>query len=582
MRFDFRLFGALLAASVLSFSGLSTACARETILPKADLVLLGGQVYTVDAARSWAEAVAIAKGKIIFVGSDSQAKSFIGNGTRVVDLDGKMVLPGLHDCHVHLCDGGRQLTECRLEQANSQAEIVSSVQKYAAEHNDDQWVRGTGWSLPLFKDANPSKAILDQVLPSRPVFLASQDEHSAWVNSCALKLANITRDTPDPPLGRIERDPVTHEPTGTLRESAVELVRKLIPVMPLDKRVAALKNAQTIANGFGITSIQDAYADETVLDTYAELQRLKQLNLKVVACLAVDPKKDANQLGDLVKQRTKYTTGRLRATSAKMFADGVIETHTASLLEPYSDKPDVRGIANYSEDLMNSLVKVLDLSGFQVHIHAIGDAAVRQALNAFAVARKASGSNDSRHHIAHLELMSDTDIARFMSLGVTANFQPFWMYHDPYITECTEPLLGPERSARLYQINSVFKSGANVACGSDWPVSTLNPLDAIEVATTRRALGDETNPSWLPEEQIQLTNAIAFYTINGAFVNHEEKSTGSIEEGKSADLIVLEHNLFTTAPAKIHETKVLWTLLDGEEVYRNDAFMPQNIALQSK
>jgi predicted amidohydrolase YtcJ len=262
----------------------------------------------------------------------------------------------------------------------------------------------------------------------------------------------------------------------------------------------------------------------------------------------------------------------LNATAAKIFADGVLESHTAFLLEPYVDQPENRGPAHYRSEKLTKLITALDRAGFQVHVHAIGDGAVRMALDAFEEAQKSNGRGDLRHHIAHLELISPSDIPRFAKLGVIANFQPLWAYADSYITDLTEPILGPERSRRLYPIGSVVRTGAVIVGGSDWSVTSLNPLEAIQIGVTRYGLNDAKRVSWLPDERAGLASMIAAYTINGAYLAHREKQTGSIEVGKTADLVVLSDNLFTIPEYSIHKVKVLLTLLDGKEVFRDSEF----------
>jgi predicted amidohydrolase YtcJ len=425
--------------------------------------------------------------------------------------------------------------------------------------------------LPIFPNGNPHKSLLDSIVADRPVYLSAADGHSAWVNSKALEIAGITKDTPDTPSGRIERDPKTGEPTGTLREDAVDLVAKHLPEYAQKDYIAGLKRGLEMANRFGITSLQEASADSTHLEAYLELDRKDELTARVVTAMYIDPAKGLIQIPRLIAFRKKYHGKRLRACAVKIFADGVIEARTAAVLQPYLDHGDL-GKPNWDAETLEKIVAALDSAKFQVHIHAIGDRGIRMALDAFQAAREKNGSRDSRHHIAHLELIDPDDISRFRQLGVVANFQPLWAYADLYITDLTEPALGPERSRWLYPIASVLKTGAVIACGSDWSVSSMNPLDAMQVAVTRRGLEDSTGAVWRPQELVELAPMLAGYTINGAYVNFEEKETGSLEVGKAADLIVLDRNLFEIPAHAIHRTKVLLTLLEGKEVYRDSAF----------
>jgi hypothetical protein len=298
------------------------------------------------------------------------------------------------------------------------------------------------------------------------------------------------------------------------------------------------------------------------------LEKQGGLTIRLTAALHTDPLGGPQQVAKLMLLRDQFTSDLIKPTSAKIFADGVIESHTAALLEPYTDRPSTKGLPNFSDRDLEKLIVELDRAQFQVHVHAIGDAAVHSTLDAFASARQKNGIRDSRHQIAHLELIAPGDIERFRQMGVIANFEAMWAYPDKYITEYTEPFIGPERSKRLYQIHSVMKTGAVVSAGSDWSVTSLNPLDAIQVAVTRRALDDTKSLSWLMDERVDLADILSAYTINGAYANHQETLTGSIEAGKAADFIVLSHNLFAIPPEQIHNTKVLQTYLNGKCIYK--------------
>jgi hypothetical protein len=557
----------------IAFSILGLQCStNQGNCPPADWVLRNGAIYTMDAARTWAEAVAIDDGRIVYVGAKDGLKPWLGARTKLVDLQGKMVLPGFHDSHVHPISGGIELGECNLNGLDTQEQIFDAIRSYAGQNPNAPWIRGGGWDLPIFSNANPHKSLLDQIVPDRPVFLSAADGHSAWINSKALQIAGITKNTPDTPNGRIERDLQTGEPTGALREDAMALVSKHLPEHTPEDYANGLRRGLEMANRFGITSLQEASADENILAAYMELDRRGELTARVVAAMEADPAQGVAQIPRLKELRQKYQGARLRANAVKIFADGVIEARTAAVLEPYLDKPGDLGKANLDPEVFKRLVTALDREGFQVHVHAIGDRAIRMALDAFQSAVSANGKRDSRHHIAHLELFNPQDIPRFRQLGVIANFQPLWAYADPYITELTEPALGPARSRWLYPIASMLNTGAVMACGSDWSVSSMNPLDAMQVAITRRGLEDSTGAAWIPQELVELPAMLAGYTINGAYVNFEETATGSIEAGKAADLIVLDRNIFEIPAPTIHRAKVLLTLLAGKEVFRDSTF----------
>jgi predicted amidohydrolase YtcJ len=485
-----------------------------------------------------------------------------------------MVLPGFHDSHLHAVSGGIELGQCDLHGLSTRDGVFAAIQECAARTPDEEWLVGSGWELTYFPGGNPNRSDLDRLSPDQPAYLASADDHSAWVNSRALKIAGVDANTPDPPNGRIERDPKTGEPTGTLRESATALVERHLPPLGPEEHAEGLERALRMANGFGITSLIEADANEPYLEAYAALARSGELTARVRISMTVDETKDESQVDDLREKRARFESAGLRADAAKIFADGVIESGTAALLEPYLGFGH-RGDLTFAPEVLDRLVARLDKEGFQVHVHAIGDRAIRQTLDALEKARAANGPRDSRHHLAHIELFHPDDIPRFRSLGVVANFQPLWVYADTYITDLTEPQLGPERSRWLYPIKSLVDSGALLAAGSDWSVSSMNPLDAIQVAVTRRDLNAGEGPPWIPEERVDLDTILAAYTRGGAYLQHQETLTGTLEVGKRADLIVLEKNLFEIPETEIHRVRVLLTLLDGKEVYREPSFKPE-------
>ncbi len=545
-------------------SGCSPSPAKSG---RADLIFRGGEVYTVDAARSWATAVAVRDGRIVYVGSDSLPQGLTGPGTEVVDLGGKMVLPGFQDGHVHPIDAGVELGDCTLYDLTSPAAIADSIRACATAHPHHPWVRGGGWQLPVFQDANPSKRLLDRAVPDRPALIYAADGHSAWVNSRALELAGVTSTTPDPPNGRIERDARTRAPSGTLREDAISLVAKIVPPRTAAELGAGLERAQALANRVGITTVFSASTGEAALRAYTEADRRGALTLRVVAALHFDDPLADSLLPRLRELRTRFSSPRVRPLAVKLFADGVIEARTAALLAPYLDRKADAGKPIYDPARLKDVAVALDRDGFQIHVHAIGDRAVRMTLDAFAYTRARNGLHDARHTITHLELIDPEDVPRFRDLGVVTNFQALWANGDEYLTRLTEPALGPKRSRWLYPIESVVRSGAIVAGGSDWSVSSLNPLDAIEVGITHRPPGDSAQPPWNPAERADLATMIAMYTINAAYQNHLERETGSIEVGKLADLIVLDRNLFEIPVAEIHTARVLRTLLQGKTVF---------------
>ncbi|MFO0917646.1 MAG: amidohydrolase [Planctomycetaceae bacterium] len=540
--------------------------AQSAPQPPADTVYRHGAVYTVDAVRSWAEAVAVQDGRIVYVGTDAGAAAWIGTETRVIDLEGRMLLPGFHDSHVHLVGGGIELGECNLNDKANLQEVLETVRRFAEQHPEQRWIRGGGWAL-TFEGGNPHKSLLDDIVPDRPVVLDAFDGHSVWLNSKALEIAGITKETPDPPRGRIERNADTGEPTGTLREHAARLVAEKMPAYTPEESVAGLRRGLELAGRLGITSVQEASVTERHLKAFAELDQTGELTVRTVAAMTVDPNRALTQLPQFVEWRSKYRSPRLRATSVKIFQDGVIESKTAALLEPYLGAGNERGWLNFEPEQLKPLAAELDRLGFQIHIHAIGDRGIQTSLDALEFAQGRNGRRDSRHHLAHIQLFHPTDIGRLRRLGVVANFQPLWAHADPYIVDMTLPVLGTERSRWLYPIRSIANTGAVIACGSDWSVSSMNPLEAMQIAVTRRGLTDEPGPAWIPEETVDLATMIAGYTINGAYVNFQEHQTGSIEIGKLADLVVLDRNLFEITPQEIHRARVVLTVLEDRVVY---------------
>jgi predicted amidohydrolase YtcJ len=548
------------------------ACGGGRPAERADLILTNAAVVTMAEGHPRAEAVAVAGGRILFVGDSEAAARLRGDSTRVLDLGGRTVLPAFQDSHIHLVMGGVELLACNLSELGTKEAVYARIGEYAAAHPELAWVTGGGWALPLFPQANPRKEDLDALVPDRPCVLDAADGHSAWANSRALAIAGITKDTPDPAGGRIEREPATGEPTGTLRESAAGLVERHVPELAPEDYVRGLKAGLALANRYGVASIIEARADEDILGAYAALDRAGELSVRVLASLHVDTGRGLSEAGRLAALRPRFEGARLKATAAKIFIDGVMESHTAALLEPYVDRPGDRGTPLLEPRDFDALAVALDRAGFQIHVHAIGDRAVRMSLDAFEAAGRANGYRDMRHHIAHLELIDPADIPRFRRLGVTANFQSLWAYPDTYITDLTLPILGPGRSRWLYPIGSVARTGALIAGGSDWSVSSMNPLEAIEVALTRRGPDDPPGEAWIPEERTDLETMLRAYTANGAWLSRDERTRGALAPGLAADLIVLDKDLFAVPAHEISRIRVLWTLLDGRTVYRDPAF----------
>ena len=534
----------------------------------ADLVLRGGMVRTMDEALPTASALAARAGRIVYVGGDAGATALVGPETEVVELDGRMVLPGFHDTHVHPASGGIELGDCDLNTAETRSEVVRMLSECVARAPDGAWVRGGGWQLPLFPGGAPTKELLDSLVPDRPAYLSSSDAHSAWVNSRALEIAGVGAATPDPPPdGVIVRAP-DGSPQGTLRESAMALVERHVPPHTPEEVSAGLARGLALAASFGITTLHEASADERFLRAYAAAEAEGTLSARAIVSLRVDAARGAEQVAELVALRDRYASDLVQPRAAKIFLDGVIEGGTAALLDPYVDRPGWAGALNLPADTLSKLVAVLDSAGFKVHVHAIGDRAVRAALDAIEARRAVDAGEGPRHILAHIQLFDPADIPRFAELGVVASFQPLWAYEDSYIRDLTEPRLGPVRSRWLYPIDSLIETGAIVAAGSDWSVTSMNPLLAMETAVRRVDPRLDEGQPWIPEERVTLEEIVRAYTVAGALAADLEDETGSLTVGRLADLVVLDRDLFAIDPTEISEARVELTVLEGRVVYR--------------
>ena len=565
----------LLAPWEVVFPANQEPIGEDTESSAADLVFRNGAVYTVDAARSWASAVAVTGNRIVYVGTDDGASPYVGAATRTIDLRGRMMLPGFQDSHVHPLGGGIGMTRIQLNGVFDRSEVFLLLEDYANAHPELEWIVGRGWEADAFKPSGePDRHMLDEIISDRPAYLTFSGTHAAWVNSRALEIAGITAATPDPVNGIIRRDE-NGEPTGLLIDSAQYIVSRHIPPLTDQQRVDALRLALTEMTRLGITAIIDASSNDQAEAAYATVAINGELNLRTVLCQRYSPEgDDEQQIQEFLSRREQFRGTELRASCIKIGNDGIIEQRTGALLEPYSDKPEHVYEPHVEASRLRHLVTRLDGEGFQVQIHAIGDRAVRESLDAFEAARDANGPRDSRHHLAHVQLIDSADVPRLRPLGVTANMTPFWAKRDDWTGIYNVRHLGPDRSKRVYQHRTLLQAGARLAWGTDWSVTSLRPLDGIEVAVTRRHLGGrdpygKTDEPWAPNERITLGEAIAAYTISGAYLSFDEMERGSIEVGKLADLVVLEKNLFDVPPLEIHKVGTDMTVFDGRIVYEN-------------
>jgi predicted amidohydrolase YtcJ len=568
------------ASVVLAVLVCSFSLAQEPAAP-ADTILVHGRIYTVDSKHPWAEAIAIRGERIVAVGTDREILRYRGATTKVIDARGRLVLPAFTDSHVHFMDGSTSLQHVALDDAKTIAEIQQRVKAYAAAHPKDPWILGRGWTYPVFAPSGlPNKRYLDEIVPDRPVYLEGFDGHTWWANSKALAAAHINKETPDPAGGTIVRDPATGEPTGAIKEDAADaVVRRAIPEPSRPEKLQALRVGIKLANQLGLAwvhvlgGVNAGRDDLQNVDLLEELRRNGELTLRFYLAYRLDPPEmTARQLQAIIQDQQRYHDDWIAAGSAKIFLDGVIETHTAAMLEPYSDDPRLTGQLLWDPDKYKDLVAQLDRQGIQVFTHAIGDRAIRLALDAYEAAAEKNGTHDLRHRVEHIEDPAAADIPRFGKLGVIASMQPLHAYPDDDTLKSWAPNLGPERAQRGWPWHSIQAAGGVLAFGSDWPIVTLSPWPGLQNAVTRQTTDGEPNGGWIPSERISLADAIKGYTLNAAFAGHREKTEGSIEPGKLADLIVVSQDLFKTDPLKIAETKVLLTMVGGRAVYRAKEF----------
>ncbi|MEV0492239.1 amidohydrolase [Streptomyces atratus] len=539
----------------------------------ADLVFTRGPVFTADPARTRATSLAVVGDRIAAVGHDD-VRELIGPGTEVVDLRGKLLLPGFQDAHIHAVFGGTELAECDLTGTVGVEEYLGRIRAYADAHPDHLWITGGGWSMESFDGGLPTRQLLDSVVPDRPVLLSNRDHHGAWANTRALELAGITAATPDPADGRIEREP-DGTPSGMLQEGATALVSRLVPASTPADRLAGLLRAQELLHSLGVTGWQDALLGvfsgrPDPSDAYLTAARDGSLTARVTGALWWDRERGAEQIDELVALREKLSCGRFRAGSVKIMQDGIAENFTAAMTSPYLDGCGCAtansGLSFVDPQELRSHVTRLDALDFQVHFHALGDRAVREALDAIEAAVEANGYRGNRHHLAHLQVVHPDDLARFARLGAIANIQPLWAAHEPQMDELTIPFLGPERAAWQYPFGDLLRAGATLAAGSDWPVSSPDPIEGLHVAVNRMEPEATDGRVFLPEQRLDLATAVAAYTAGTAHVNGLD-DTGSLRPGNLADLVVLDRDIFTAPPEEIAAARVLRTYVGGALVH---------------
>jgi predicted amidohydrolase YtcJ len=563
------------SASIWLCSGSVVAhhAAKPTKESASVVLFVNGRIYTSNPKQPWVQAVAIRDEKIQEVGSSEALKGYRGEKTQVIDLGGRMMLPGLIDNHTHFLWASYGLAGVKVNAARNLNEIEAILTRYAKAHPTESWVYGDGWPYGAYWPTGlPTKDLLDKVFPDRAATIMSEDGHSLWVNSQALAAAGITRDTPDPvgaARGTIVRDPKTGEPTGVMEEGAKTLVMRVMQTkLPKEERFRKLRIGLRFANEHGITSVVNATGDIPEMETYEKLRQRGQLTVRMTTAFAEDVgvrhTLSEEELADFEAARQRFQGNWVRAGIVKFFADGVIETHSAAMLEPYADTPGKKGETLYTPEELKQDFLELDRRGFQVMTHAVGDGAVRIVLDAYEFVEKQNGPRDRRWRIEHMEVVDPADRPRFAKLGIIAAFQPWCC---PRLGDPWGDHVGKERLSAGLPWRDVIEPGAILSMGSDWPVESLNPFPIIQTGATRRT-GPGKEP-FFPNQALTLDQMLAGYTRNNAYTEFMEKQIGSLESGKLADLIVLSQDLYKISAAQIGKTKVLLTMVDGKIVWRS-------------
>ncbi len=514
-----------------------------------------------DRAMRRASAVAVRDDKVVAVGTYADAESSLADGYRKVDLQGLTVVPGFTDCHIHLLWYALKFSQVDLGSARSIEEAKERIRKAARKSKEGQWIMGHGWSHSCLANAHPHRAQLDDAAPNNPIVLFSKDRHSMWVNSLALTIAGIDKGTPDPDGGVIERDPNTHEPTGILRENAEILINRVIPAPDCNTSKRAIADVIPYFHQLGIVGVHDC-GDEVSFGVLQELLAEDNLNLRVHEMIPLSNLDAAIKLGI----RTGFGNVRLRIGPLKVFVDGALGSRTAAIFEPYLDDSDNVGVCAITEEDLTDIVLRASKSGISVAAHAIGDRAVRMALDAFEKSKTGGRHNDTepfRNRIEHAQLVSPVDMARFASLGIIASIQPIHATSDRYMADKA----WGTRNSIAYPMKSLAENGVRLAFGSDAPVEEPDPIQGIFAAATRKRHDELSQPGWHTEQCLTVEEAVRGYTVGAAYVSGEERIKGSITPGKLADFVILSKDIFAVNPLEIADTKVLGTIIGGKVVF---------------
>ena len=536
-----------------------------------DLVVLNGRIFTGNEQQPFAEAMAVRKNKIVAIGTTAEIKAMIGSSTKQYQLNGKLVIPGFNDAHIHFLSGSLGLSTVDLNQSKTPEEAVAEVAKYAKKNPNAKWITGLGWQYTIFPGGMPTKEMLDAVISDRPVYIRAYDGHSAWVNSKALQLAGITKETSYTGFGSIVKD-AKGEPTGALSEGAMQLVAKLIPPATKDEKIAAIKKGLQYAASLGITSVQNASGSIDEFELYNELYTKGELTLRYAAAFSANKNTKPEDIAQYIQLKNKFKGNRmLTADAIKFMLDGVIESHTAVMMDDYSDAGEngktKNGTFALPLETYRSLVSAFDKAGFRIYTHAIGDRSVHEALNAYEAAQKQNNSTGTRHRVEHIEQCKPEDGQRFIQLNVLPSMQP--IHADPATIAVWAKAVGEQRLPFSFAWQSMLQAKATLVFGSDWPACIdLNPIHGLHVAVNRQTTDGLPTGGWIPQQRIGMKEALLAYTIAGAYSSFEEGDKGKLQPGYLADFVVLSQDLFTIPPAAIHQTNVLLTVVDGKEVYK--------------
>jgi predicted amidohydrolase YtcJ len=553
------------------FTALSVSAQRRSPV-YADMILVNGIIWTGNDNAAFAEAVAIKGNTILQTGTSAVIKKLANGQTKIIDLHGKLVTAGINDAHIHFLSGSLGLLEIDLNESKTIDEALKTIETFAREHPEKKWVTGMGWQYNLFPGSMPTKELLDKIISDRPVYIRAYDGHSAWVNSKALEMAGINRDTKFSGFGEIIKN-AAGEPTGALTEGAKYLVSKFIPEPTTDEKLYALRKGMQYAAAHGMTSIQNANGSVEEFSLFETLLNNGELTLRSSTAFSVGKNTTDTDIKKYLQVKNRMSKNpMLQAGSVKFMLDGVIESHTAPMLEPYSDVAADSKMANSDFalplDTYRNLVVKLDKAGFQIYTHAIGDRSVREALNAYENAQKINGTGNRRHRIEHIEQSSPDDVPRFAKLGVLASMEP--IHADPGTIDVWAKAVGEKRLPHSFVWASMLKNNVKLVYSSDWPACiNPDPVRGLHNAVNRRTIEGFPADGWVPEQKVSVKDALVAYTQGGAYSSFEENKKGKIMPGYLADIIVFSQNLFQIPSMDIYKTKVLMTVFNGKIIYED-------------